>query len=178
MKGGDILSYTPTEKAEHIRQLQLMLRTISFADENVPRIVPDGFYGSATAEAVKAFQQAYGLPVTGETDFATWQELRRRSQTAAVYHKRPTKINPFGSAVNVIRKGDKSPAAAIIQAMLCAVSEKYPNIGKITVNGCFDSPSEIALRRFQKLCGLPPTGEADIFTWNCLARFFNSLNEH
>lgn len=172
------MSYTPTEKAEHIRQLQLMLRTISFADENVPRIVPDGFYGSATAEAVKAFQQAYGLPVTGETDFATWQELRRRSQTAAVYHKRPTKINPFGSAVNVIRKGDKSPAAAIIQAMLCAVSEKYPNIGKITVNGSFDSPSEIALRRFQKLCGLPPTGEADIFTWNCLARFFNSLNEH
>lgn len=172
------MSYTSAEKAEHIRQLQMMLRTISFADENVPRIVPDGFYGSATAEAVKAFQQAYGLPPTGETDFATWEELKKRSQTAAVYHSEPLKINPFGSAVNVIRKGDKSPAAAIIQAMLLAVSEKYPNIGNITVNGSFDNSTEIALRRFQKLCSLPPTGEADIFTWNCLARFFNSLNEH
>ena len=172
------MSYTTAEKAEHIRQLQMMLRTISFADENVPRIVPDGFYGSATAEAVKAFQQAYGLPPTGETDFATWEELKKRSRTAAVYHSRPLMINPFGSAVNVVRKGDKSPAAAIIQAMLWAVSEKYPNIGSITVNGSLDSSSEIALRRFQKLCGLSPTGEADIFTWNCLARFFNSLNEY
>lgn len=172
------MPYSSTEKAEHIRQLQMMLRTISFADENVPRIVPDGFYGSATAEAVKAFQQAYGLPPTGETDFATWEELKKRSQTAEVYHSKPLMINPFGSAVNVIKKGDKSPAAAILQAMLLAISEKYPNIGNITVSCSFDSSSEIALRRFQKLCGLPPTGEADIFTWNCLARFFNSLNEY
>ena len=170
-------SYTSAEKAEHIRQLQIMLRTVSFADENIPRIVPDGFYGTKTAEAVKAFQQAYNLPPTGETDLATWEELKKRSQTAAVYHSKPLMINPFGSAVNVVKKGDRSPAAAVIQAMLFAVSEKYPNIGKITINGSLDSPSEIALRRFQKLCGLPPTGEADIFTWNCLARFFNSLNE-
>jgi peptidoglycan hydrolase-like protein with peptidoglycan-binding domain len=35
----------------------------------------DGFFGDQTREAVRAFQQAGGLPVSGEVDCATWAAL-------------------------------------------------------------------------------------------------------
>ena len=35
----------------------------------------DGAFGGKTEEAVKAFQQANGLPVTGQVDTATWRKL-------------------------------------------------------------------------------------------------------
>ena len=40
-----------------------------------PSVALDGKFTAATAAALKAFQTARGLPVTGETDAATWQAL-------------------------------------------------------------------------------------------------------
>ena len=37
----------------------------------------DGQYGAGTANAVRAFQSAAGLPVTGQVDAATWPALLR-----------------------------------------------------------------------------------------------------
>ena len=33
------------------------------------------YYGSYTAEAVKGFQRKWGLPVTGQVDYATWRKM-------------------------------------------------------------------------------------------------------
>ena len=45
-----------------IESLQLMLRTLSMLDEELPTLVPDGIYGSATANAVSAFQKKHQSP--------------------------------------------------------------------------------------------------------------------
>ena len=58
-----------------IRSLQTMLRTIAHADETLLKIVPDGIYGPNTVQAVREFQRQNALPVTGETDNATWNKL-------------------------------------------------------------------------------------------------------
>lgn len=52
-----------------------MLRTIAHADETLLKIVPDGIYGPNTVQAVREFQRQNALPVTGETDNATWNKL-------------------------------------------------------------------------------------------------------
>jgi peptidoglycan hydrolase-like protein with peptidoglycan-binding domain len=36
---------------------------------------PDGLYGERTRDGVMAFQEARGLPATGNADCATWQAL-------------------------------------------------------------------------------------------------------
>lgn len=70
-----------------IRSLQTMLRTIAHADETLLKIVPDGIYGPNTVQAVREFQRQNALPVTGETDNATWNKL------VAVY-TRPKPVRP------------------------------------------------------------------------------------
>lgn len=62
---------------EKVRQLQQQLNRIAQNYPALPTLVADGIYGSLTAEAVRTFQQIFGLPVTGATDFATWYAISR-----------------------------------------------------------------------------------------------------
>ena len=41
----------------------------------IPRVTPDGIYGSGTEASVRAFQSVFGLPQTGVVDFATWYKI-------------------------------------------------------------------------------------------------------
>ena len=59
---------------------------LNFIAEDVPsiaRLAVDGYYGPKTAEAVRAFQSAFGLPATGVTDDATWAAMAKAYKDAA-----------------------------------------------------------------------------------------------
>ncbi len=170
------MSYTEKEKRRHILSLQSMLRTISFADEDMPRLIPDGTYSEETAEAVRIFQRMHDLPETGETDLRTWQTIKKESEKAAVFHSDPTMINPFGTALTVWDRGAESPNIAILQAMLVTVSSLYPNLTPPAVSGKYCPETAEAVRCFQTVCGLPADGRTDIFTWDRLAGFYNSVS--
>ncbi len=58
-----------------VRQMQEQLDRIARTYTAIPRITADGIYGPATAEAVRAFQRIFGLPVTGVVDYPTWYEI-------------------------------------------------------------------------------------------------------
>ena len=58
-----------------MRQIQEELARISRSYPAIPMITPDGIYGSATREAVEAFQRIFGLPVTGVIDYKTWYRI-------------------------------------------------------------------------------------------------------
>lgn len=60
---------------EKVRQVQEQLARISRSYPAIPTITPDGIYGSATREAVEAFQRVFGLPVTGVIDYQTWYRI-------------------------------------------------------------------------------------------------------
>jgi peptidoglycan hydrolase-like protein with peptidoglycan-binding domain len=60
---------------DKVRHLQEQLLVISEVYTAIPSLVPDGFYGERTAESVRAFQGIFGLPKTGEVDFATWYKI-------------------------------------------------------------------------------------------------------
>ena len=42
---------------------------------SIERVAADGIYGNATREAVREFQNIFGLPVTGVVDFRTWYKI-------------------------------------------------------------------------------------------------------
>ena len=58
-----------------VRQLQEQLNVIAGAYPALPKIQTDGVYGPATAEAVRKFQEIFGLPQTGTVDYRTWYKI-------------------------------------------------------------------------------------------------------
>ncbi|MBR4662016.1 MAG: peptidoglycan-binding protein, partial [Clostridia bacterium] len=59
---------------------------LNFIAEDVPsiaRLAVDGYYGPKTAESVRAFQSAFGLPATGVTDAVTWAAMAKAYKDAA-----------------------------------------------------------------------------------------------
>lgn len=60
---------------EKVLQLQNQLNRIALNYPAIPQIVPDGIYGTQTANAVKIFQKIFKLPQTGITDYPTWYEI-------------------------------------------------------------------------------------------------------
>ena len=59
--------------SQPVRSLQTMLRVLAEDDEELSTLVPDGIYGNQTRQAVTAFQQKYGIPVTGVVNQNTWE---------------------------------------------------------------------------------------------------------
>lgn len=57
-----------------------------------------------------------------------------------------------------------------LQQYLRALSYEYKEIPTPVVNGIFDAQTEEALKMFQTLSGLEPTGTADPLTWELLRK--------
>jgi hypothetical protein len=62
---------------DNVRMIQDQLNAISVGYPRIPRIAVDGIYGQQTANAVRTFQQIFGLPQTGVVDIATWYKISR-----------------------------------------------------------------------------------------------------
>ncbi len=60
---------------DNVRVIQEQLNRIADVYSAIPKIAVDGIYGPRTAEAVRAFQRIFNLPVTGVVDLATWYKI-------------------------------------------------------------------------------------------------------
>ena len=62
-------------RGDKIRHLQYMLSVLSEYIDQIPPLAIDGIFGSETESAVRAAQRWFGLPVTGQVDDPTWEEI-------------------------------------------------------------------------------------------------------
>ena len=62
-------------RGEEVRVLQQYLQTIAQTYPSVPSPEADGIFGTATASAVRAYQQLFGLEATGNVGAETWQSI-------------------------------------------------------------------------------------------------------
>lgn len=169
------MAFTANQKRQHIRELQTYLHAISFFNEKIPRVIPDGFYGKETVLAVRAFQREYGLPETGNTDFATWNKIV--SVYRSYVYANPVSYNIFPSASYVLRQGDTGILVYILQAMLNDIGAAHDNIPDLAVSGDFNVQTMEAVKQFQKRAGLPQSGSVNSGTWNLLVRTSEHLNK-
>jgi peptidoglycan hydrolase-like protein with peptidoglycan-binding domain len=63
------------EKSSFVAIVQLMLRELSVIFDTIPELVIDGVFGPQTELAIKEFQKASMLEVTGEIDLQTYNRL-------------------------------------------------------------------------------------------------------
>lgn len=163
---------------QSVRALQTMLRVIAEADGNIPSVVPDGIYGPNTMRSVSAFQRQHGLPPTGITDQATWEQVVAVYEPAIIRVGEAQPIEIILEPDQVFRRGDRSPYLYLLQAMLMVLAADLDIPEMPEVSGILDSPTAQALAAFQLLAGLPPTGELDRITWQYLAHHFTLFANH
>lgn len=60
---------------QKVLQLQEQLNRIAQNYPALPVIAADGIFGSNTADAVRTFQNIFGLPATGIVDYPTWYRI-------------------------------------------------------------------------------------------------------
>ena len=111
------------------------------------RLATDGAFGAATDRAVRAFQTAKALPVTGEIDRATWDALGLTGR----------------SDLTILRTGSRHPAVATLQNALAKVL-RIP----IAATGRFDVALAARVRQFQRNVALKDTGRVGPQTWAAL----------
>lgn len=160
-----------------IRSLQTMLRVLSEDNRRLPTVIPDGIYGPNTMNAVAAFQRMNGIPVTGVADQFTWERIVEAYEPAQIRVGKAESIEIILDPGQVFRLGDGSPYIYLLQGMLTQLSLDHPIIVAPGNSGFIDTPTSLALSAFQKLSGLPETGELDKITWKHLVKQF-TLNAH
>ncbi len=167
---------TTENEREAIRNLQRYLRTLSYFDERIGRVPIDGTYDSATRDAVRAFQAAYGLPVTGRVDESTWNLLFQTYQKERALRDAPARISHFPRLPEnyTVELGEQQFLVQIIQHALAELDTVYGWGFDIPLSGVYDEPTAAAVRIFQQKNGLDPTGGVDRTTWNALANAYNA----
>lgn len=169
------MTYSDWQRRDHIREVQEYLRLSALTDNNHRELAVDGIYGDETAEAVRSFQLANGLPFTGKVDSETWERLTEEYFDALTLLSEAVAAQHFPSPQYVIRPGDRGNLVYILQAILNTLTEAWEELEDIAVSGTYDSATEQRIRELQKNGGFPETGEVDRYFWDHLITWYNSL---
>lgn len=166
------MTYQNDDRHAAVRHIQELLRAIQISEGTQVTVPIDGIYSSATAEAVRNFQEKNGLPITGSVDKNTYDLLYERALAAEFEQSDPLPLYLLKRGQSV-KKGEKSDFVMILQAMLNVLTVAYDDFAPLPLNGVFDEPMENAVRRLQIRNMLPPSGIIDKATWNALVRNYN-----
>ena len=172
---------TPYE-TQAIYNLQRYLRQLSRFDPTIPVVDEDGIFGEKTRRALSAFQQKYGLPVTGTADPDTWARLFNEYLATVEARTRPDPVYLFPRfpADYSVGRGDENLLVGVIQYLLREIITLYGrDSSALPLNGVFDEITEQAVKDFQTVNRLPPDGRVDRVTWNRLAQSrIREVNEY
>ncbi len=166
-----------------VRTLQIELNRISDNYPAIPKIYPaNGLYGESTVEAVRAFQRAFGLPVTGIINKATWYQIKYIFTAV----KRLAEITSEGLTVDEIsnlfgenlRLGDYGQRVRSLQYYLNVISYFNPEIPFVQPNGVFNQAVEDQLRAVERFYGLNDDGVVDFRTWLLLSQVYNDIRNN
>ena len=158
----------------YVQVVQYYLSVIAEFYDTVPPVSMTGVFDEQTERAVKAFQQTYGLEQDGIIGRETWNDIYRAyrgivtdqdllSDGAALY---PGVSLQLGSTGEYVR---------LLQEYLNVLSDVYPSIPKVEVDGVFGPATDAAVRAAQTQLGLTPNGVVGAVTWAAIANEYDTL---
>ena len=174
------MAYYNLENQENpILEIQRILRSIEFFENDVAKIRLTGTYNEETRERVKLFQEKYGLPATGIVDNATWQLLQTvdKAINEAQALARAVYILPRDPDYT-ISLGLVDDAVYVIQHMINIISQEYDEISPVKFSGIYDADTENAIKEFQRINLLEGNGIIDSTTFNRLADEYERINSY
>ena len=164
-------------EAEAIKNLQRYLRQLSYHEPLIFAPPIDGIFASDTRRSLESFQGAYGLPVTGVADRATWERLYAAYRVSVAKNTPPRAVSvfPFLPTDAVLTPNSNAFAVTVLQHMLRELSVLYAPLSGVALTGVYDTPTFEGVRLIQERAFLPINGETDVATWNVIADQYNLL---
>lgn len=165
-----------------VRSLQIYLNRISGNYPAIPKIqAADGIFDQATEDAVRVFQNVFGLAVTGIVDQATWYRITYIYTSV----KHIAELNSEGVRWDEIENrytedlkiGMQSVEVSVLQYYLAVIGAYYAAVEPVEITGYFGEKTERSVKSFQRVFGLPQTGEVDRATRNDLYRAYQGIAE-
>lgn len=166
----------PGDTGDSVKNIQYLLAYIERFYDEIPPVALDGIYGPATEQAVRAFQQLFDLPVTGEVDEVTWDSLYRTYLgfiETIPFKYFEGRLYPYPGIP--LRLGSESEVVRLLQEYLNYIAGFYPQIPTVSPTGYFGSRTQEAVIAFQRMQGLPPNGTVGASTWNEITSLYSDL---
>lgn len=162
-------------KREAIRNLQRYLRQLSYFNNEIGTAPIDGVFDTATKVALTDFQRDQGLIQSGVADQETFERLFAAYLNSVAEKAAPTPIYPFPRipADYSVKEGDEFFLVELLQFVLKELETVYGEMREVEITGVFTPNTARAVKDFQRIWGLPQTGEVDRTTWNALADAYN-----
>lgn len=184
---GLIQSYPGTplrqgSRGPNVVVVQTSLNRISQNYPAIPKVNPvDGIYGQQTENAVRRFQEIFGLTPDGIVGRATWYALVRlyvgvtdltelRSQGQRFY-------NISWNYGGALQQGSSGDYVRQLQYMLQVLASFISTIPWLEVDGVFGPATRSAVIGAQRYFGLPQTGVVDERTWQKIQAQFASVRD-
>lgn len=163
------------DDSNSVKIIQTELNRISDNYPAIPKIrVENGLFGLDTENAVRAFQEIFGLPRSGTVDKATWYRIRRYyngvKRLAELSAEGVTQEEASLPYTFELSAGMQGLYVRALQYYLDTIAYANPQLDMVQVTGIFDEPTVRAVEQFQEYYGLPVTGIADNTLWNILNR--------
>ena len=158
------------------RNLQFFLNYLSGFYNTIPPVPGDGVFGQSTADAVRAAQRTFGLPVDGVVGEQTWNQIYRAYRgivtTIPLEYSEGFTVPYQG---NPLRIGSEAEEVRLLQEYLNYIALSYPSIPTLPVTGYFGPRTQEAVIAFQLLEGLEPNGLVQSTTWTAITDLYNTL---
>lgn len=163
------------DKGDYVRVLQYYLAAITIFFTGQAIVPIDGDFGPLTEQAVRIFQEDYGLPVDGIVGPQTWEKLNEvyqdiRSALPDWALNAPVTLFP-----RRLVQGMTGEDVRQVQNWLNILSTAFPEIQPIAADGNFGPRTTEALITAQSLLGITPTGIVGPITWDTLAHEANRI---
>lgn len=162
-----------------IKSLQIYLNRISRNYPAIPKIPSaDGIFDTATEAAVKKFQEVFGLAVTGVVDQATWDKITyiyTSVKHIAELDSEGIHLEEIAPDYENLRFGMQNVAVSVLQYYLAVIGAYYEAVTPVEITGYFGEKTENSVKSFQRVFGLPQTGEIDRATRNDIYRAYQGI---
>lgn len=163
-----------------IELIQRKLNRISVNYPGIPKIYPtDGFFGESTADAVRKFQEVFGLTADGIVGKNTWYRIQ------FIYNavKNLSNLNSEGLKLadlstkfpSTLKLGDNSTGVFVLQYYLHYIADFIPTVLDVTPDGAFGEMTRDSVISFQRTYGLTETGIVDRALWDEIENVYYSF---
>lgn len=166
--------------SEDVRTIQLRLNRISNNYPAIPKIYPvNGYFDKDTEDAVRTFQQVFGLTPDGIVGKATWYRIAYLftsiKQLGELSSEGLSLADVTAVFPEVLRLGDSGIPVRTLQYFLAVLGNYYEEVPIINIDGMFGPATENAVVAVQKLFGLPADGVVNEATWNQIVSAYLSI---
>ena len=165
------------DSSRNVYVLQYYLSYISLFYPTVSRTATDGDFGQITLDAVKSYQETFGLPINGIVDESTWNSIQNtyyQILSRFPYSFEDGLILPYPG--RVLRIGIDGNDVRALQEYLNYISNTYTSIPKVNVDGVYGTSTADAVNKFVETFKLPDSrGRVNAQVWNAIISVYDDL---